>query len=464
MRRLAEERLAERRPAARPPPGEADARRLVHELQVHQIELEMQNAELREARGQMEACLEKYTALYDFAPVAYFSLDRAGRILGVNLTGAALLGAERGRLVNGSLLPWLAPASRPVFLSCLARLVSGREKQACELLFLQKGARPLWASLCGVPAPSVGPRQTWCQVAVSDITAFKQAGEAQRRVGDLESANQELRREIRQRMAAGQALREAEHRQSQMLAESRRLQEQLQQLSHQTLRAQEDERKRISREIHDGIIQDLLGIDLCLHDSLREWAAKRPEAELKIARTQRLVRGAMDMMRQFAHELRPATLDDVGLLAALRGFIDDFKERTGLRVRLTAVAGLERLDTPRRTALYRVCQSALGNVEQHACATQVRVSLGKVRGGVRLIVADDGKSFEVDRVLHAGNNQRLGLVGMRERLEMVGGSLGIESSPGHGTTIRALVPFPEQASEPEVPPGTAKAKPGGRPS
>ena len=93
-----------------------DVKRLVHELQVHQVELEMQNAELQAARDRMEALVEKYTDLYDFAPVGYFTLDEQGQVLEVNLTGAALLGVERSRLVNRRLPPFVVPTSRPSFL------------------------------------------------------------------------------------------------------------------------------------------------------------------------------------------------------------------------------------------------------------------------------------------------------------------------------------------------------------
>src|SRR5579871_3488190 len=98
------------------PKSEADAQRLVHELQVHQIELEMQNGELEEARNKMEVLLADYTDLYDFAPVGYMSLNEQGQILKVNLTGAALLGVGRSRLLNRPLPAYVAPADRPGFL------------------------------------------------------------------------------------------------------------------------------------------------------------------------------------------------------------------------------------------------------------------------------------------------------------------------------------------------------------
>src|SRR5487761_1976985 len=117
LRRRAEASLHEPRKGrptkARDRKSQTDAQRLLHELQVHQVELEMQNSELQEARDRMETLLEKYTDLYDFAPVGYFSLDKEGRILEVNLTGTALLGVERSRLIQRRLPRLVAPASKP---------------------------------------------------------------------------------------------------------------------------------------------------------------------------------------------------------------------------------------------------------------------------------------------------------------------------------------------------------------
>jgi PAS domain-containing protein len=114
---------------------EADAKRLLHELQVHQIELEMQNAELQEARNKVETLLETYTDLYDFAPVGYFSVDEQGLILEVNLTGAALLGIERSRLINRRLQGFVDPPSRKLFWLSLRKYLQALENRSASCLF-----------------------------------------------------------------------------------------------------------------------------------------------------------------------------------------------------------------------------------------------------------------------------------------------------------------------------------------
>jgi signal transduction histidine kinase len=119
----------------------------------------------------------------------------------------------------------------------------------------------------------------------------------------------------------------------------------------------------------------------------------------------------------------------------------EFSKRTGIRIQLNAFAAVEKLESDKRTILYRVAQEALTNVDRHAHANRVDVSIKRHRRAICLTIKDDGKSFQVDRVLHAKRNKRLGLLGMRERLEMVGGSLGVESAPGRGTTICAQIPI-----------------------
>jgi signal transduction histidine kinase len=147
------------------------------------------------------------------------------------------------------------------------------------------------------------------------------------------------------------------------------------------------------------------------------------------------------IVHQFARELRPTALDDLGLITALHSLLKEFMQRTGVRVHITAFAGVEQLNSARRTVIYRVAQSALANVAQHAHASQVKVTIRKLDDLVQLEIADNGQSFQVERVLQATRYQRLGVLGMRERVEMVGGKFSIESAPGHGTTVRAHIPL-----------------------
>lgn len=160
-----------------------------------------------------------------------------------------------------------------------------------------------------------------------------------------------------------------------------------------------------------------------------------------IARTQKLVEKSVNTIHQFARELRPAALDDLGLIPALHAFMKLFAARTGVHSQLTAFAGVERLDSGRRTILYRVAQEALTNVDRHAQATRVDVSIKKHGNGIRMQIKDDGRSFNVERVMQTNGGKRLGLLGMRERVEMVGGEFHVESAAGKGTRVVAVIPL-----------------------
>ena len=258
---------------------------------------------------------------------------------------------------------------------------------------------------------------------------------------ELAASNLELSLEITQRKTAEAALKKIERHYSQLLEQSDRLQEQLRRMSRQILSAQEEERKKISRELHDVIAQTLTGINVGLAALKKEAGVNTNGLDRNITRTQRLVEKSVDIVHRFARELRPAVLDDLGLIPALHTFMKDFTARTGVHTHLTAFAGVEQLDTARRTVLYRVAQEALTNVSRHARASRVEVTLQKLADGIGMKISDDGKSFSVEQTLRANRGKRLGLLGMRERLEMVGGKFGVESVPGEGTTIEARMPF-----------------------
>ncbi|MBE0543347.1 MAG: sensor histidine kinase [Verrucomicrobia bacterium] len=262
------------------------------------------------------------------------------------------------------------------------------------------------------------------------------------RTVELAAANRELNLEITHRQAVEEALKKSERHYSQLLTKSDQLQGQLRRLSRQIISAQEDERKKISRELHNVIAQSLTGINLRLAALKKEAAVNTRGLDRNIARTQRLVEQSVSIVHQFARELRPAALDDLGLIPALHSFMKNFTSQTGVQTRLTASKRVEELDTARRTVLYRVAQEALTNVSRHARASHAQVNIQKVNGAMCLSIVDNGRGFQVERLSHAQKIKRLGLLGMRERVEMINGRFTIESAPGQGTTIQAQIPLP----------------------
>ena len=268
-----------------------------------------------------------------------------------------------------------------------------------------------------------------------------------RRLAGLAVANRKLTREIVHRRKVEIALKKSEAHYAQLLDQSRHMQEQLRHLSRQLLVTQEEERKRISRELHDEIVQTLVGINVHLASLSMRARVDTKDLRQKIARTQKLVEKSVNIVHRFARELRPTVLDDLGLIPALHAFIKEFTKRTEIHVKFNAFAGMEELGNTQRTVLYRVAQSSLANVAQHAHATEVKISIRKLTNTIRMEIHDNGKSFDLHRVMLAKRHKRLGLLGSRERMEMVGGSFVVESSPGKGTTVRAEIPIPKDGSK-----------------
>lgn len=261
------------------------------------------------------------------------------------------------------------------------------------------------------------------------------------RTVELAASNLELSLEITQRKAVEKRLKDSERHYSHLLKQSDYLQEELRRLSRQILSAQEDERKKISRELHDVIAQTLTGINIRLANLKKEAAINTNGLEQNIARTQRLVEHSVNIVHRFARELRPTVLDDLGLIPALHTFMKGFRKQTGMQVSLSAFAAVEQLTGERRTVLYRVAQEALTNVSRHAQASQVHVQIERRDGVVCMTIKDDGKGFPAERTLHSKKNKRLGLLGMRERLDMVGGKFSVISGVGKGTEVTAQIPL-----------------------
>ena len=262
-----------------------------------------------------------------------------------------------------------------------------------------------------------------------------------RRTMELAASSRTLKQaNVRQRSLVKSLLQSEQHNRE-LLKQAQLRQCQMQLLSRRLLSAQEDERKRISRELHDVIAQTLTGINVRLAALNQEATANLGGLRQKIVHTQRLVEKSVDIVHAFARELRPPVLDDLGLMPALQAFAKNFMAETGIRVRLKMFSGVEKLSSPKRMVLYRVAQEALSNVARHAHASCVELSIQKLPQAIRLTLADDGQSFPVEQVLQSRKFKRLGLLGMRERVEMVGGRFRVESAPKRGTTICADIPF-----------------------
>ena len=221
----------------------------------------------------------------------------------------------------------------------------------------------------------------------------------------------------------------------------KRAEEALQGFSRRILHAQEEERRRISRELHDEVGQSLTAISVALANLRNNGTATVAGLAQKVTLSQRLLQGTMENVHRFARELRPAMLDELGLLPALRSHMKNFSARTGLRVNFTADPQAEQLDGERKTALFRIAQESLTNVAKHARARRVNVSVCGTDAGICMEIADNGRSFRLNSRTAAKQKQRLGLLGMQERVRLLNGQFSIKPVPGRGTTVRVTIPF-----------------------
>jgi signal transduction histidine kinase len=236
-----------------------------------------------------------------------------------------------------------------------------------------------------------------------------------------------------QLLAVQQARLEAMERIQEELSKREALRREL--LRH-TVRAQEDERSRIARELHDETSQVLTAFSLELA-TLKTVICDREEVKTMVDRLQSLSKQMSQGLYRLVHDLRPAQLDDLGLIPALE-YLKDDSVRAGLEVAINIHGKARRLDPVIETVLFRVAQEALHNVVRHAQVGRARISLEFLPQEITLKVEDSGAGF--DPVQSFVPPQGWGLAGMRERVESVGGLLSIESKPGIGTVVEVAVP------------------------
>lgn len=211
------------------------------------------------------------------------------------------------------------------------------------------------------------------------------------------------------------------------------------QLLDKLISAQEDERRRISRELHDQTGQSLTTLLVGL--KVLEKAHTMEAMQARAADLMDLVHQTLDEVHRLSVELRPAMLDDLGLLAAVRAMATDFEEAHDVRTEVTIQGVDHRLAPVIEASVYRVIQEALTNIAKYASAEHVTIRLTKTGDWLHARVEDDGRGFEVGAVLRAKGRESLGILGMQERVGLLGGEFGIDSAPGHGTHLCFTIPL-----------------------
>lgn len=366
-----------------------DARSLIHELGTHQVELEMQNEELRRAQEELEAAGRKYADLYNFAPVGYFTLDKKGVITEVNLTGASLLGAKKSILIGTPLNSFLASASESrIFFEHRAEALRKGSKAVCEVKMKRKNGTDFYARIESIRCDGCDGAGDAVRTVVIDVTDRKIAEESLRRY-------------------------------------ARRLVE-----------MEEDIRRKLAAELHDELGRDLavLGMNFAmLSEDMSRDLRERLGGRIKNVRGS--IEDASRIVRNIMAELRPPVLDDYGLLAALRWHCDLFSKHTGIAVNVRVAEPFPRLLPEKELALFRIAQEALVNIAKHAKASHATIDLGSKGGRITVSIADNGKGFKPRTESTAHGFFGWGLTIMRERALSIGAAFRLDSTPGKGTRI-----------------------------
>jgi len=374
---------------------EFDAKRLVHELQVHQIELEMQNSELQLSTLAQEVLLKEYKELYDFAPVGYLSLDRDGLILKSNLAVATLAGIARADLIRAPFARLVLPEDRPLFTAFLQETFSELSgKIACELRLGTGRGATIHAQL-EVQASAPDPE---CLVALTDVT--------------------KLRLEEQKSRIAADKLEESV--------------DELEMLTAELNLSEERERRRIALALHDQVVQGLAISKLNLDSALRKGEIAAHPVLLEL---QRILETSMLELRDLSRDLSPPILYDLGLQAAISSMGQGLGDKYGFRFLLHCDCPPEApLSENLAISVFQFFRELLMNVVKHARAKTVTVRLHHRSDRLVLVIEDDGMGFNSTRC-----REGFGLTNIRQRVHYLKGEFKIVSSPDTGTRCQVSI-------------------------
>ena len=394
----------QRRPAARKrgrsggQSVDSDARRQLHELQIHQVELEMQNQELRKVRTELDAALTRYTALYESAPVGYLTLDRHGTILQLNQAAATMLGGGHREWRQTRFDGYLAPGAWPAFSELLGKAAMQAGMRGGEAELQRPDGGVIFAQISVI----YHPESESYLVAMGDVTA---------------------RRDAFQRM------RDAEQLAQKLLCQNRHL-------TRRMFEMLEDDRRQVVHEMHEELGRGFASIYHEIAMMLRLEHRMQPETRTIIRGITANLAEMQNDLRRILLRLRPTLLDVAGIGEAVREFMLQWKEQhPGIAGELSLEGDFEGIPDIVNLALFRVVQEALANVGKHSHAGRVSLRLTRNAGEVELVIDDNGEGFDTSKV-----SPGMGLLGMRERVLSLDGRFELVSQPGRGLRIEVQLP------------------------
>ncbi|MFZ0426939.1 MAG: ATP-binding protein [Acidobacteriota bacterium] len=429
-----------------------DVRDLVYELQVHQIELELQNEELQRAYLELEEVSRRYRDLYRFAPVGLLTLDEEQTIRECNLAVPSMLRLDRAEVIGAHLAKFLFDQTAADALHLhIIRARDSRTVQTCELRFRLPADSHLWTSVV------ILPLQHECSggahlLALSDIGAQKLNEQqleswnraledrVRERTEELERTIAELQDEVARRVRAEENLRDRSERLSELNLALEKRTAQMQELTLQLSETEDRERRRLAEVLHDDLQQILVGARLQLSSLIKHTPPRRERQ--KAEDVQSLLDRAVELSRSLSHELSPLTLDESGLVPALRRLGELMRKSHGLDVSVEAPPGVEPGDAATSSMLYRAVRELLNNVSKHSGSGRAEVRLRRQDAWIEVIVEDFGCGIDPSRLEDGCTiSEGFGLRSIRERVEILGGRLQITSRPGQGTRVHLFVPL-----------------------
>jgi PAS domain S-box-containing protein len=397
-------RLLRGSPHALPKVSPQNVEALVHELRVHQIELELQCQELQQAHLEVEESRNRYRELYESIPIGYATIDVSGRIYHLNPAGAAALGIESD---NRELFFFFFFSNSDVNAATqyVYRTMDEGKQETIEFTMKKLDGTPFTAALQAAPVEHGEGKGERLRVTFKDVS---------------------------RRRAVEEALR-----QHQMELEANRVE--LQDLMAKLFTAQEEERRRIACDLHDDHCQRITA--LILEASAMEKVIRSvvPSLVPRMSSLKIKLSDILDDFRHMTHELHPRHLDTVSLACSMRTYIKDYAAYSKLEVHFQEHDVPAQLPMPLTICLYRVLQESLGNIRKHANAKQVAVSLSGTAGHIELRVSDNGSGFN-----SCDNKKGLGLTSMQERVRPLRGQVIFDSRPDVGTVVTVRIPVPSE--------------------
>lgn len=216
--------------------------------------------------------------------------------------------------------------------------------------------------------------------------------------------------------------------------------QQMHALGISVIMAQEEERKRVAREIHDGPAQSLANIVMRAEFCLKIMEANPSMLKDELYGLMDLVRGSLQDVRKIIFDLRPMALDDLGLVPALKRYVEQYTKDNGIYVEITTMGNEYPLHSSLVVAVFRIIQEALTNVKKHSGAKEVVIKIEYIESRVNVVIRDNGSGFDIEKALSEKNNKNFGIIGMRERVQLLKGKFAIKTFPGQGTEVIFYVP------------------------